>query len=787
MDGEGDIKTEGEGGGEQATPSPEPGVSLTPPVMDPKGLIKPPTYSASGKLTLSELSDQVQTFIGVKTSDDLELRENMKMVRVQFQRYLDEMKETFQMQNEKLVKSFELYSNLQSVPTLTDLDFMSSKAVLDDLKVSVSTLNTSVLEQGVKLAAQGVNQVNLSTALQSVLTCVNDITKIEYNQKLLINANKEGKWVKDGFRDSNAASLKTDGILNNVAKNLATLNIQQGTANLSGLNPNSNSYEPKFTPRAKEGGGVRLGSSFNPIFVGDNDVRVMTETSDLNFAGLDPSKFYLPSDSKYWLVSNAIELEFDKDAYKLWDKFSFIEKKIYDVTVKPEKMIEYTERRVGNLYSAVKDFDSKDLMGNFDDFLVSFWRNCQRLHIEDHMSIKYCIFEKLDSISKQLCALQLEPGKCHNYSVFKYFSELRKVLLPLNDLQSAKMAYSNLKQNSLALDVFFERKHALFLRCHNNDIRETDYYDFHQHLCDTFTHKGFAFEVRKLIKSLKLDDIEGLRKGVINLGETFYQSMISNQIDDAHKECLITQAMKNNVLGDDINSKGIEYVAQVENPWEENGHFDQNDQGFEQGFEHFDEGENHDGWYYENDFIEESICAATNDERSCYYCMATTHLIANCPDKQNRKPAHQNSLYHPSKLSSNFRGYNSSNGSGYRSRGNGGRVGAYRGNRGSNYNRGSITSQSYRGNNYSNPNYSNPNVNRGAYNYSNPNINRGAYNNSNVNRGGYRGYRSSSSYLPSYNKGNYGNNVGYVHPEMVEQKPKEEMESTLVASIIDWF
>ena len=74
MDGEGDIKTEGEGGGEQATPSPEPGVSLTPPVMDPKGLIKPPTYSASGKLTLSELSDQVQTFIGVKTSDDIEGR-----------------------------------------------------------------------------------------------------------------------------------------------------------------------------------------------------------------------------------------------------------------------------------------------------------------------------------------------------------------------------------------------------------------------------------------------------------------------------------------------------------------------------------------------------------------------------------------------------------------------------------------------------------------------------------------------------------------------------------------
>ena len=52
---------------------------------------------------------------------------------------------------------------------------------------------------------------------------------------------------------------------------------------------------------------------------------------------------------------------------------------------------------------------------------------------------------------------------------------------------------------------------------------------------------------------------------------------------------------------------------------------------------------NQDEWYCGNDFF----CAATNDERSCYYCMATMHLIANCPDKQNRKPAHPNFVISP--------------------------------------------------------------------------------------------------------------------------------------------
>ena len=50
---------------------------------------------------------------------------------------------------------------------------------------------------------------------------------------------------------------------------------------------------------------------------------------------------------------------------------------------------------------------------------------------------------------------------------------------------------------------------------------------------------------------------------------------------------------------------------------------------------------------------------------------------------------------------------------------------------------------------------------------------------------GFRGFRGSSNYLPSYNRGNTGNSVNYVQPEIVEKKT--EMESTLVASIIDWF
>ena len=76
------------------------------------------------------------------------------------------------------------------------------------------------------------------------------------------------------------ASLKTDGILNNVARNLADVVDKQEPANLPVVNL---SNEPKFTPNVLVGEGVCLGSSSNPILLGENDVKVMAEIRNSKF------------------------------------------------------------------------------------------------------------------------------------------------------------------------------------------------------------------------------------------------------------------------------------------------------------------------------------------------------------------------------------------------------------------------------------------------------------------------------------------------------------------------
>ena len=188
--------------------------------------------------------------------------------------------------------------------------------------------------------------------------------------------------------------------------------------------------------------------------------------------GLPANNLYIPSDPQYQLCTNAIEHGFSD--WSVFKNFPMIEKKIYD-GVQRHKEIEFADRRNNELMTSTKEFDSKNVMDNFDEYLKGFWRSCVRLHIADHMAIKYSLFENLDAISKTVCSENLDPGNCSDWSVFRYFAGMRKVLLPLNDLSSARMAYTNFMQNDLPLDLFFEKKHSLFKRCHEDgDIRRHD-------------------------------------------------------------------------------------------------------------------------------------------------------------------------------------------------------------------------------------------------------------------------------------------------------------------------
>ena len=462
---------------------------------------------------------------------------------------------------------------------------------------------------------------------------------------------------------------------------------------------------------------------------------IVATSHQVEWYGLNSCLFWLPADPKYGVSTNAIDINDVVDRtepYLLYQRYARVEKKFYAPGIADYKKLEFEERRNRELMQLPKSFDSSDLLINFDEYLEDFWRACVRLNIENHMAIKYALFDHLDTVSKTLCSETLDPGRCAHMSVYEYLAGLRGILLPLNDLSSAKLAYETFAQNDLTLDLFFEKKYALFKRCHaGNVLRRNDYWDFLHKICDSLTNKSLALEVRKMSKDIKCNDhkqVMDFRKRMISLGETLFQSIASSQMEDYHKNTLITQSMLNTFKDSSIKEQVAHIGSDSYAGYDENYGYNCDTSGLPnydsslvQQQDQVDFGE--DDWLV-------SIAAAERDTRSCFYCFQVGHLLVDCPDLKKRIQPHRNSLYHPANKGVNIqnsRANFSPNDANVRGTNN------FRGN-----------SNSFRGN------YNAQNFTRSSY------PSRGGFRGNYANRGSYRGGQTGGVIPYNSRRGNNG-------------------------------
>lgn len=549
--------------------------------------------------------------------------------------------------------------------------------MLDDFK-SCNDYDSKIGSVTTTLNTLSSHVQGISKELKPVVTQMGKISNFESNLSVVKKADvfRGDKDVFQGWKDTDFGKFNASGNLYNLSKTLDTC--------LDQLSGQTNVDEPKFTPRLSSSVYNNVSS---PLLV-DNYDWVQGCDVDYDSYGLDKVQFQVPGFEKNRIFTNAIELHPDDEVLRMIGRFPFIEKKIYSEGLMPHKVFEYCDKRNRELMTSVKDFDSSDVLTNFDEYLKGFWRNCQRLHVDDHMCIKYSLFEHLDTVSKTVCTNTLDPTKCQDISVYKYMSDMRKILLPLNDISSARIAFKNFNQKDMPLDLYFEKKLGLFKRCCDGELRSNDYLDFYQQFCDNLTHKNLAFEVRKMVKRIKITDLAIFRKNMIDLGETFYQSALSNQIDDENKECLITQSMVNNLKEGGVKVEVASVQKQTSELVAQTGEaLSNNDNNL------YGESENEDDLVFVDDSeFEEMICAAQHEIQSCFWCLENGHFLKDCTKLKAKQPAHINSRFHPlhNRQTSNqgfvnqpnFRGrfYGRAGAQGYRRMGASYQRGGFRGN-----------------------------------------------------------------------------------------------------------
>ena len=387
----------------------------------------------------------------------------------------------------------------------------------------------------------------------------------------------------------------------------------------------------ELPPENDSEGGVRPRNTSNgAALVIDDDLIPATGIKDVfDLAGLVLKGFLVPKQKDLQILSNAIEQEYDQDAYKMYNLLDRVVILKFPSNFDESKVFENKEKKVRELHSSTKDFDDKNPDLNFDDWLLDFWRQVTRLNIESHKAIKYAAFDKFSIDTKMILGQALVPGRCMNMSVYKYFSLLRKQLLPIADLSTARAAFLSLKQNSLSLDYYFEKKlHAFKRYIGVNDWREMDFVDFFQNFCKDLTHNALALEVRKLVSDTKIRDVALLREHIIRLGSVYHETIQCNQFDEQNDLSLVSKAMQE-LTHTENKARIIAQAVEMdhEDPYGTEGYYyyDIDDEGY--------------------DYTEEGEFVASTDAIKtglCHFCNKPGHFIRDCTElakeRANIKP-----------------------------------------------------------------------------------------------------------------------------------------------------
>ena len=670
------------------------------------------------------------------------------------------------------------------------LDTILAKvAKLDKIERDMADFKTTVRDEMATSTNSGLKSVILVLSSQLDELRHDSFSAVDTLREQ-INEKLESKFVDMSLAGADRNSKKCTSL---VKEKLANLGSERSVPNLGDLNKGVVTSEHKYSPTSNRQlfnsvGREEMsfsGNNTNIEYVVDGNEYVCANDGSVdNVLDYGMAKtpqfrqnFKLPIEQNFQIFSNAIEINFDTDAQRMFEILPRISRKHYDAGVPAHKIAEYSERRGKDLATLSKDFIANNMIETFDEWIRNFWRLCVRLCIESPVDIKFCAYERLDVSSKLICGDNLEPDKCSNMSVYLYFGKLRRAILPLNDISSARLAYQSFKQNSLALDVFFEKKLNLFKRCFDKDIRTNDYLDFYQQLCKDLSNKSLANDARK-IKKIDLTDTNGFRKELIDLGQCIYEGILCHQIDDEQDVTLCTQGMLNNLnINLDTNDKVVAQTDESNYEYDNSEEFWNNENQYSQKFPtDFERTVSNDEIVYDPNSIEHSVCAAQNDKGKCFYCFSDQHLLRDCDKLMRKEPPHPNSMYSPQNLKSQsdrpFITSNNNNSQFRKQNTTFSQNNAYRPNRGY---------------------YSNSSNNKGARS----NFKRGASNA--YPRGGYRG---SYTFSPSYNRRpypNYNNNKNstnqvsinddknesnLVEPNTIGQLVNED--EILIKSLTDW-
>lgn len=168
-----------------------------------------------------------------------------------------------------------------------------------------------------------------------------------------------------------------------------------------------------------------------------------------------------------------------------------------DVTRRIERQLKWND----NFNNFSPDWD---IRVNFEDYFTILWRGAEENLIDDPSIIKKVLYKKVMKAKPDMVGLIATPERFASASAFKYYLQLRRILSPYADGETAAKLFYTVKQNDgQPLDLYFTKKLKAYKNMHPSSVNARQWREFYDNVARGLKHKELARDMSKYGESIK--------------------------------------------------------------------------------------------------------------------------------------------------------------------------------------------------------------------------------------------------------------------------------------------
>ena len=148
-----------------------------------------------------------------------------------------------------------------------------------------------------------------------------------------------------------------------------------------------------------------------------------------------------------------------------------------------------------NFVAFVQDWDTRM---SFEDYFSIFWRSAKDNLLESPEIFKSVLFRKVMKARPDMLGLLAAPEKHATASALKYYLNLRRIVSPYADGETACKLFYDLKQkDGQAVDAYFRKKYMAFKNMYPSNVTVRQWRDFYDNVSKNLVHDGLAADMSR--------------------------------------------------------------------------------------------------------------------------------------------------------------------------------------------------------------------------------------------------------------------------------------------------